>query len=190
MGRPRKTSRTDPTQSAYNGYSDADRGKSSAWAKKHAHIKPRRVPRETPCAVCNQIGGQIGWHSEDYHAPLDSFAVCGWCHWALHSRFKSYNVWPRWKRMLADGMVPPLCEWGTRWPTFAARYVRGRDWDWTPSPLDYWMSPFADLLLDTYTMEPAPGLNVSMGDPHLPNQWNSGGLYLPRDYFEADTLFG
>lgn len=168
----KSTNRTDPTKGAYNGYSLHDRGETTTWAKGHRDLRPSRVPNGYACAICGNTGGQRGWHSEDYHAPLDSFAVCAFCHWALHSRFRpKTNIWEAWKAKLTDGFRPPACEWGTRWATYGARYTR-RDpaaWDW----IDYgeaWHSPLADLLLPDYTMTPAPGLHLTEGDDPLPGE--------------------
>lgn len=170
-----KSNRTDPTQGAYNGFSLADRFAAGAWAKNHG--LPKRVPPDWPCAVCGEVGGQIGWHNEDYRTPVDAFAVCAWCHWALHSRLKpnQRSLWPTWKVMLRDGKVPPRCPWGTRWATFGAKYLRTdhEEWDWVDGNIGPTLSPFVNALTGmTERRVPWP-FRIVEGDDHLPGQFNS-----------------
>lgn len=194
----RKTNRTDPQEGAYNGFSLNDRFAAARWASspRWSDIRPAKVPRGMPCAVCRGTGqGQIGWHNEDYRTPLDPFAVCGWCHWAVHARLKPRQayVWDRWVGMLADGWTPPPCPWGTRWPTWAAAYLRRdvTDWDWEPPGLfdPMPLTAFTEALTDYRRGLPSvpPVFDLIAGADHMPGQWNAAeraGKLLVFDGFD------
>lgn len=181
------TNRTDPTQGAYNGFSLADRFTAGRFGGTFPAVRPVKVPKGVPCAVCGMTGGQIGWHQEDYRTPVDAFAVCAWCHWALHCRIKPRQAdgWTRWIVMLSEGWRPPVCPWGTRWATWAAKYLRKPvgDWDWTNGhPCE--VSPLARLLDHHHRAVPyvPESFRLIEGAAHLPGQWDSraatGGLIV------------
>lgn len=132
---PRSTNRTDPTVGAYNGFSLEDRGIAARWGRSLG-IKPRAVPAGWGCVMCGQTEGLRYWHNEDYRTPLDAHVLCPWCHWALHARCKPLqaHVWASWVDKLRAGYRPPRCPHGTRWPTWAARYLRTDPaaWNWSP----------------------------------------------------------
>lgn len=191
MPRPaprRSTDRLDPTKGAYNGFSLSDRGRASGWGRRLEHVRPRRVPAShRTCCICGTSSGMIGWHSEDYRAPLDALVLCAWCHWALHARFKSYDhVWDSWLAKLAAGERPPVCRQGTRWPTFGARYVRTDPdaWDWSLPVHEPIRPPLADLVHRHYVPDVPEALRISEGAPHLPGQWNSGGVYFDHPFHD------
>lgn len=167
-----RTSRTDPHEGAYNGFSGLDRTRATEVGDAHPNLRPRWVPRGWECAACGLDGDVLYWHNEDYRAPLDSLVVCPWCHWAIHRRYESQEFFLRWRNALQEGFRPQRTWRGVRWHHWRREYLLKDpdDWagEWTGKPL---MDGLLDLLPLTYSPEVPPALAIADGAPHHRCQW-------------------
>lgn len=102
----------------YNGFSGEQRARAGAWLR--AQYKSGAVKRATVCDACGQTEGYIGHHAEDYSEPFGShvheFALCNWCHSAVHLRSKAPKRWEEYKRLVREGFRLPAG--GAQWVVY------------------------------------------------------------------------
>jgi hypothetical protein len=91
----------------YNGFSGKERDESWVIQKK-LRDQGQISWDDKACEMCNQYGGIIMPHLEDYTKPTEFHPLCVECHMCLHARFKAKDGWVRLLLALRNGYKPTM----------------------------------------------------------------------------------